>query len=389
VDTNTRCVLAGIVGAALIPLAIVADARAILIRHDQDPQRYLADPADYPFLAEVGVAHGTLISADWILTSAHVANGVSPISGSVKIAGRSVGVKRIIYHPSWEGDLPEGFAEPSWVDLALIQLVEPLTGIKPVRLYDRFDEKGKELVFVGRGKTGDGRGEALIEDRNLRFATNIVTKAEKHLLHIRFDEPPAGMELEGIGGPGDSGGPALLREAGEFFVMGVCFRNDGQGNPDLEFKYGTNDEYVRVSTHLDWIRSVMVSKTTGCIWHDLGHEAWPQSDAGRAAQAFFEAFNSIDRARLIAFEDTWRFAEELRAMPSDTRADMWLRQARTWKTLVPRRWLLVTPGKLIVLAQSGRQWRSVRFEMQGPAPHRVRDILISREDPPADPKSGE
>lgn len=388
-DTKTRSVFVGIVAAALVSLAIVADARAILIRHDRDPQRYLADPADYPFLAEVGVAHGTLFAPDWILTAAHVANGVSPISGSVNVGGRSIQVKRIIYHPSWEGHLPEGFAEPSWVDLALIQLAEPVTGIQPVRLYERHDEEGRELVFVGRGKTGDGRGGTLIEDRKLRFATNTITKAEHHLLHMRFEEPPGGLELEGIGGPGDSGGPALMRDGGDLFMVGVCFRNDGQGNPDLEFRYGTCDIYVRVSTHLDWIRRAMASKTAGTIWHELDQAVWPKGECGEAARAFFEAFNSVDRARLIAFENKWRDAEALRAMPSETRADMWIRQARKWKSLVPRRWLLVTPGRLTVLAQSGLQWRSVMFDFQGPAPYRVRDIRISREDPPPNQKAGE
>lgn len=368
---------------------MAADASAILIRHDRDPQRYLADPVDYPFLAEVGVAHGTLIAPDWILTAAHVANGVSLVSGSVKVGGHARRVKRIIYHPSWIGDLPEGFAEPSWVDLALIQLAEPVVGVEPVRLYERQDEEGRELVFVGRGKTGDGRGGTLKEDHKLRFATNIIIKADEHHLHMRFDEPPGGLELEGVGGPGDSGGPALMRDGGERFVVGVCFRNDGQGNPDLEFRYGTCDIYVRVSTHLDWIRRAMASKSAGSEWHDLEPGAWAKGESGKAARAFFEAFNSIDRARLIAFENKWRDAEALRAMPSETRAEMWLRQAGKWKTLTPRRWLLVTPGRLVVLAQSGNQWRSVMFEMQGPPPHRVRDIRISREDPPSDLSSGE
>lgn len=375
--------IAALLAAFVIALPSSApDASAILIRHDRADDDYRANPADYPFLAYVGVAHGTLIAPDWILTSAHVADGVSPVSGFITIGDRKREVRRIVYHPTWKGDLPEGFAEPTWIDLALIQLVKPVKDIKPVRLYDRGDELGCEVTFVGRGKTGDGRGGALREDRQLRFATNVVSKLQSHWLHFSYDEPPNGTSLEGIGGPGDSGGPALIRDNHEQYVIGVCFRNDGQGNPEREFKYGTSDIYVRVSSNIDWIRGIIAEGLLQPEWQLIAKDGWPSGTIGDGAKAFFEAFNRIEFDALVDFEKTWRFENELRGLSAEMRANGWLQQARKWKSLVPRRWLQTTPGKVFFLAQSGDQWRSVRFEMQGPEPMRIRDILICRESPP-------
>lgn len=361
-----------------------SSVEAIIIRHDREDRTHHADPADFPFLADVGVAHGTLIAPDWILTAAHVANGVSPVSGVVMVRGKTVNVLRIVYHPSWVGDLPEGFAEPSWVDLALLQLAEPISDVEPVALYDGKDEKGRTVTFVGRGKTGDGRGGPHREDRVLRSAENEVTKAEDHLLYFRFNRPPEGLNREGIGGPGDSGGPALTRTDDKLFIVGVCFRNDGQGRGDAEFKYGTHDVYTRVSTNMDWIREVMGTGRRGPDWQNLDRDPMPGHDAAAAATAFFEAFKRGNRDGFIAFENRWRTKEGLYALSAETRADTWMRQASRWKSLTPQRWLQVTPGRFVVLAESNGQWRSLSFEMQGPAPRKVREIHIARESSPAD-----
>lgn len=365
--------------ASLTFFQLAAGTEAILIRHDRDDAQYRAEPAHFPFLAEVAAAQGTLIAPDWIITSAHVAEGVSPVSGTVRIAGRELRVRRIVFHPTWIGDLPPGLAEPEWVDLAMIQLAAPLTDVIPAQLYTGDDEDGQEVMLVGRGQTGDGRTGPRLNDRKLRVATNIVSRTDHRLLYFAFDAPPDGTRLEGIGGPGDSGGPALMSKGDVVFVLGVCYRNDGQGNDDVAFRYGTSDVYVRLSTHLGWICRILSNAMGDTIWHSVADAGWPNGELGEAAEQYFSAFASGSRDRMIAYEMKWRAKESLRGLSAEIRAEKWLTQFRRWRTLVPVYWHQPTPSMLVILARSGGQWRSVRLEMQGPVPRRVREIVIARE----------
>ena len=90
-------------------------AHAIVIRHDRPDSLYLELGRRLPPLARVGLAHGTLIATDWVLTAAHVAEGVSPLSGAIEIEGQEYPVSRIVLHPTWIGDLGPGMAEPEWI----------------------------------------------------------------------------------------------------------------------------------------------------------------------------------------------------------------------------------------------------------------------------------
>jgi hypothetical protein len=300
------------VGALVVGILVPADAGAIVIRHDRDDSRYMAAARELPAPVDIAMAHGTLIDPRWILTAAHVADGLSPLTGTVSIEGEAYPVDRVVLHPSWIGDLGPGRAEPQWIDLALIRLARPVRDARPVTLYAKPDERGKTVHFVGRGQTGTGRSGPTHEDRRLRAATDVVSEVDEGHLYFRFDEPPAATDLEGISGPGDSGGPALIATADGPAVAGVSSWNDDHG-PGL-CTYGTTEVYTRVSTYLPWIRRTMQQREGPGAVLTLDRHGWPDTPAGRSAAAFFAAYRDGSVAALTAYADAW-LTPEARRLP--------------------------------------------------------------------------
>jgi len=353
---------------------------AIVIRHDRPDSLYLELGQSLPPLVRVGLAHGTLIAADWVLTAAHVAEGVSPLSGVVDVEGREYPVSRIVLHPTWVGDLGPGLAEPEWIDMALIQLAEPVSGVGPVELYEGTDETGKTIWFAGRGRTGDGVSGPDSSDGKLRGATNTVDRADDSWLYFTFEGPPAATKLEGISGPGDSGGPALIELDGGYGVVGVGSRNDYQ-ELDLGLcTYGTIEVYARVSSQIDWLRSVMGSQTGPGTLVTLEDHGWPQTPVGSTARDFFGVFNSASEEALLEFEHQHRTEEQLRISPAEGYAHVWITRRESWGNLEPVKFVELSSNKLFVLVHSRKHWRSFYFEVEGKEPHGLRTISVSRED---------
>ncbi|MGD8376327.1 MAG: trypsin-like serine protease [Acidobacteriota bacterium] len=234
--------------ASLLLLASVPPAGAIVIRHDRDDADYRALGAEYPAVAKIlPDGEGTLIAPRWVLTAAHVGRDVRRVGGTVRVGEREYAVGGVFLHPDWKGQEH---------DIALVRLQEPVSGVQPASLYRNRDELGKVVTFVGRGDFGTGKEGILRADGALRAATNRVDRTTDDWLIFTFDPPQAATRLEGISGPGDSGGPALVRRDGRSWVLGVS--SGGQspegGRPGM---YGSREFYTRVSTHLDWIDSVL------------------------------------------------------------------------------------------------------------------------------------
>ncbi len=356
-------------------------AEAIVTRHDREDARYLALGGKYPEVVPVALGQGTLVAPDWIITAAHVVDGgLSPVSGSVTIGGEAYPVERIVLHPSWVGDLGPGRAELDWVDMALVKLARPVAGVRPAALYPGHDEQGRTIVFVGRGRTGDGRAGPVRDDGRLRAAQNTVTRAEGAWLSFTFDAPPAGDDLEGISGPGDSGGPALLAIDGTRFVIGISSRNDHDAAGLPECVYGTTEVYARVSAQYDWLRRTMASKDgPGSLRPLGGHAGWPATPAGRLASAFFHAYNEPGRDALIAFARSSLSNEAAKMLPAPEWAALWSRQADRTGTLAPYRCVELNDYKIVVLAASADRWRSYRFELEGHEPYGLRELEVGRE----------
>jgi hypothetical protein len=122
-----------------------------------------------------------------------------------------------VYFPSaW---ITSGF--DAGYDVALLRLPRPFRGVRPAALYTDRHEVGKVITTLGYGTTGNGQTGNLLPS----------------------------------GAPGDSGGGAFVMAGSGSRVLGVVSRGYSP-NGRAESAYGTTAVYTRVSSNLDWIRSV-------------------------------------------------------------------------------------------------------------------------------------
>jgi hypothetical protein len=258
-----------VIGRGLIAVAVVLallvrpSAHAIVMRDDRADAAFLSLGENY---APTTVAFrrasspeapgdaGTLIDARWILTAAHVAAGLAP-GDLADVSGQVHTISRVVLYPDWRGNADFR------VDIALVELSEPVTGVVPAAIYRGSDEAEAVVTLAGRGGTGTGSTGPVAEDGKLRAATNRVDVVEETILRFRFDGPtdPNVTELEGISGPGDSGGPAYLVRGSILFVVGVSSAQSARPTGGLRGRYGVLEFYPRVSYFAEWIESTLAS----------------------------------------------------------------------------------------------------------------------------------
>lgn len=226
-------------------------AQAVVWRADADQAQALVLGARFPAVGRVVApqASATLIAPQWALTAAHVAADLAP-GAELEFGGVRHAVAEVVIHPS--GAAPAGARQPPEVDLALLRLAAPVTGIVPLAPYRGRAEQGARLVLVGFGDHGAAGAVRQRADGRRRAVENLVADAGPRRLFLPFDAPPAGPALEGIGAAGDSGGPALIEVAGAWQVAGVSSGADGPPGA-----YGTVDVYARVSAQAAWIDGVI------------------------------------------------------------------------------------------------------------------------------------
>jgi len=238
-----------VVIALVLTVVTVTGSSAMVIRHDKSDADALQLGARFDAAGEVlPDGGGALIAPTWVLTAAHVA---APLvkGGSVRFAGATYAVTRAIIHP--EGALrPDA---PPEVDLALLQLAAPVTGITPFALYRDRDELGQVLFIVGYGDFARAGTPWVRTDQRRRAVTNRVNDAGPRRLFMLFDTPEQqATELEGIG---DSGGPAVMERGGTRYVAGISSGSIGKPG-----QYGATDVYTRVSSYVDWIEKAMLPR---------------------------------------------------------------------------------------------------------------------------------
>ena len=232
-----------------------------------------------------GVGSATLVDPEWILTAGHCVideNGPAATTWRFEIGGQVVDIpaKNVFFPAGW---ITSGF--DGGYDLAMLKLPRPFRGVKPAALYTARDEVGKVITTLGYGTTGDGTTGNLLPAGTRRAGQNTID-ATSALLQIPgyvmpplavgsdrtiiydFDSPSATtstigsakpLNLEYSGAPGDSGGGAFMMAGSGSRILGVVSRGYAP-NGRAQSVYGTIAVYTRVSSNIDWIRSVMANR---------------------------------------------------------------------------------------------------------------------------------
>ncbi|MGV3618891.1 MAG: S1 family peptidase [Fimbriimonas sp.] len=335
-----------------LALALAASASfAIVIRHDRDDARYRALAERYrgPVCGIGTGGHGTLVAPRWVVTAAHVVDRADAFSGFASFGDRHVPIKAVYLHPTWA--LPGGRT-----DLALVELAEEVKRVKPARFYERGDETGKRIVFVGQGYTGTGLEEPKAADGAWRAAQNTITEVDDRFIAFDFDRPPAGDDLEGISGPGDSGGPAFLEEKGNLYILGVSSGNSaprGQGH----CTYGSQERYGRISNHVDWLRATMRDRkgaTPMGVAKPIA-TGWPTGVVATAARDYIEAFNTGRPDAVIEHGQRYWSAAQIDALKPEVRRERTGKRMEELGRLVPKAFAENPNGSLTVLLFSERK----------------------------------
>lgn len=234
----------------LVFVLIMGSANAIIIRHDVDDVKYHQLGEEYSLsLAYVGGCAATLIDSTWLLTAAHCVKGKEDNFFTARHHGSVYRIEKIFVHPHFDRENDEAN------DIALVQLKDPITTGRPAKLYSAEDEKGKPVIFVGRGTYGNGREGLLKDDDIQRGATNTIISVSDQVIGFTFNSGDDATKFEGISSRGDSGGPAFITLDSKLYVAGVSSYQVKVGLK--EGTYGVMEYYTRVSTHLNWLKKVL------------------------------------------------------------------------------------------------------------------------------------
>ena len=248
---------------------------------------------------------GTLISPNWVLTTAHLVEGASSVEFRIGSSDRfggslySTNEENLFPHQSFDWEFFSGY------DIALVRFEEniaELAGVEPAERYRGKKEVGQIGTSVGYGMTGHGLLGAFVPPLWKWAGQNKVDtwmpkpgrQPDARILLSDFDKPgdpsesslrsPIPLDLEYLIAPGDSGGGLFIEDKqGEdllagvhSFVWGIL---DEQANSD----YGDVSGHTRVSPFNEWIDGqIGLPADCGehfCDYHEDGKD-WGYGDYG-------------------------------------------------------------------------------------------------------------
>lgn len=289
---NCRIVLQIII--FLVPLCA---AHAGTIRDDRQDGMYTGLAGQPQFRASgylrifngstpAGVASGTLIDSQWVLTAGHCVvdePGVpAGTTWSFEIGSQVITVPRANVFVPVEY-LTSGF--DNGFDVALLRLPTPIRGIPFAALSAAEDELGKVITTVGYGTTGNGSTGNVQAAGTRRGGQKVVDAFFASIAVPGFNRPPTAigstrtllydfdnpsrtsstlgsaipLQAEYCAAPGDSGGGAFVLAGGGSRVIGVASAVASPNGLALS-SYGTTVIFARVSQNLAWIRSAMAGR---------------------------------------------------------------------------------------------------------------------------------
>jgi hypothetical protein len=200
---------------------------------------------------------GALISPTMVLTAAHVALGNptqffygSPAAGKAPTTANllSAPVAEIIVHPCYNTPKAAGCPGEA-IDVALVRLAQPITGVAPLEVIDAPLEswfglsspyEGDSCVAVGFG--GHRAADGKVTTGTRRSAMSTVKSVDAtELVTVRGT---------GIATGGDSGGPLLCGDK----IIGTVRGNAGAASKTDPWER-IEEGYERIDLWRDWIAS--------------------------------------------------------------------------------------------------------------------------------------
>jgi len=251
----------GIAVYACLCASLIIPVHGLTIRDDRTQSQYVALADSEPYVmggmvyssSEIG--SGTLISPHWVLTAGHV----------VDTSGAVTQTFITTYGYGYDASPTRRYVDPN-ADIGLLYLPETAYEIYNHRdftyptLYTSSlgSELGQSCVIEGAGDTGTGSAGITTGPGTIMAGTNVVSDINPNVLFVDFTNPSTGQATDLEAGPsyGDSGGGLFITKNGVTYLAGVQsfgYANDG----DFDSSYGDGGGYVRVSSQLAWIQSII------------------------------------------------------------------------------------------------------------------------------------
>jgi secreted trypsin-like serine protease len=205
---------------------------------------------------------GTMISKKHFITAAHCfEDGASQKGFKVKVAGKQFKAAATHFSTICTFNLKKD--GPNECDTAIVEL-DGEADVTPFPVYKWDDETGKHMDIYGWGVTGSAATTSAKqcnngdEDGHFRHGENNVERVSAPssgggILYYTMRKT-GGLPLEAISGSGDSGSPAFIKGPdGRMYIAGTNSGSDDNNG----CKYGSTDQYCRLSRHYSWIQSVI------------------------------------------------------------------------------------------------------------------------------------